>query len=265
MLKINGKEVIFESFPNGEVRLPTKDIRTTDNKVANILWKYKDDSDIIKLIFLTNELKDYAHQIHLTITYMPYSRMDRTEQIYTFTLRHTANIINSLGFDSVRVIDPHSDVTCALLERSTAKYPLIETIENMHENSTNAILFFPDNGAQKKYSKMFKDIPYAYGIKERAFGTGVIEKLDVVGEVEGKDIIIVDDLCVYGGTFIKSAEVLKEKGCGKITLIVTHCELSIFDGKILSSSLIDRVVTTDSILNVIPGGKILVLKLEDLI
>ena len=165
MLKINGKEVIFESFPNGEVRLPTKDIRTTDNKVANILWKYKDDSDIIKLIFLTNELKDYAHQIHLTITYMPYSRMDRTEQIYTFTLRHTANIINSLGFDSVRVIDPHSDVTCALLERSTAKYPLIETIENMHENSTNAILFFPDNGAHLVLGGVAK---ICRGCKQRA-------------------------------------------------------------------------------------------------
>jgi len=264
MIKINGKEIIFEQFPNGEVRLPMKDIRIPDNKIANILWKYKDDSDIIKLIFLTKELKDYAHQIHLTIAYMPYSRMDRTENTYAFTLRHTAFIINSLGFDSVRVIDPHSDVTCALLERSTSIYPLVEVIENMYENASNTILFFPDNGAQKKYSKMFRYIPYAYGIKERTFGTGEIEKLDVIGDVKDKDIIIVDDLCVYGGTFIKSAEALKAKGCGNISLVITHCELSIFDGKIPTSELIQRVITTNTIIDT-GKDKVAVHNIEDLI
>ena len=63
----------------------------------------------------------------------------------------------------------------------------------------------------------------------------------------GKDILIVDDICSYGGTFLHSAKKLKEFGANKIYLYVSHCENSILKGQLMSSGLIERVFTTNSI------------------
>lgn len=75
--------------------------------------------------------------------------------------------------------------------------------------------------------------------------------MDVAGDVdniEGKNILIVDDICSKGGTFYFSAKKLKELGAKNIYLHITHCENTIFEGDILSSGLIAKIYTTNSIL-----------------
>ena len=80
----------------------------------------------------------------------------------------------------------------------------------------------------------------------------MIEGLDLMGNVEainGKDILIIDDICSRGGTFYHSAKVLKEAGAANIYLYVTHCENTIHEGELLKEdSLIERIYTTDSLL-----------------
>ena len=111
-------------------------------------------------------------------------------------------------------------------------------------------MFYPDEGAGKRYSGMIP-LPYAFGIKKRDWATGQIQGLDVAGDVDnisGKNILIVDDICSRGGTFYHSAKKLKELGAKNIYLYISHCENSIFDGEVLTSGLITKVFTTDSIL-----------------
>ena len=113
----------------------------------------------------------------------------------------------------------------------------------------NILMFYPDEGAMKRYSSMF-DCPYAFGIKKRDWATGQIQGLEVSGQkelVEGSTILIVDDICSKGGTFYHSAKALKELGAGKIYLYISHCENTIFEGEILKDDLIERVFTTNSI------------------
>ena len=101
----------------------------------------------------------------------------------------------------------------------------------------------------KRYSGLVSK-PYAFGIKKRNWETGKIEGLDVAGSVDkiaGKDILIVDDICSRGGTFYHSAKKLKELGANKIYLYVTHCENTILEGDLLTSGLIEKVYTTNSI------------------
>ncbi|MNH33582.1 ribose-phosphate pyrophosphokinase [compost metagenome] len=104
------------------------------------------------------------------------------------------------------------------------------------------------------------------GFKARDFQTGEIKSLDVVGQVDssGFKAIIVDDLCSYGGTFMLSAERLKELGATHIYLLVGHCEKSIYKGKIPGSELIDKVYTTDSLLDKSEHEKIHVFELGGL-
>ena len=79
----------------------------------------------------------------------------------------------------------------------------------------------------------------------------MIQSLDVAGEIEqieGKDILIVDDICSYGGTFLHSAWKLKQElGAGNIYLFVSHCEDSILKGELIKGDLIQKIYTTDSI------------------
>ena len=92
--------------------------------------------------------------------------------------------------------------------------------------------------------------PYAFGLKRRDWETGKIEGLDVagnVGDIAGKDILIVDDICSRGGTFYFAAKKLKELGANNVYLYVSHCENTILNGEVLNGDLVKRVYTTDSI------------------
>ena len=111
------------------------------------------------------------------------------------------------------------------------------------------MLFYPDEGAMKRYSAMC-DRSYVFGMKKRDWTTGEIKGLTVQGQtelIEGSTVLIVDDICSRGGTFYHSAKALKALGAGEIYLYISHCENSILEGEILTSGLIDRVFTTNSI------------------
>ena len=135
------------------------------------------------------------------------------------------------------VLDPHSYVSEALLERvdvQTPKKYVEHVLEKISEiGKENILMFYPDEGAMKRYSSMF-DCPYAFGIKKRDWATGQIQGLEVSGQkelVEGSTILIVDDICSKGGTFYHSAKALRELGAKDVYLYVSHCENSIFEGE----------------------------------
>ncbi|MFD2330183.1 ribose-phosphate pyrophosphokinase [Cohnella sp. GCM10020058] len=257
MIRLNGQTLVFETYPNGETRVKGDQIlalaRGTDgNRIA---LKYETDADLIKLLFVKSYLDDRGlGPASLDIYYMPYSRMDRTEGSSAFTLKYTAQMINAMNFERVTVVEPHSDVTLALLDRSQALYPTLEllgrvTAETGFDPAAD-YLFFPDAGAQQRYGQV-EGFRQLVGRKKRDFATGRIQKLDVAGDVDrtGFKAIIVDDLCSYGGTFLLSAERLRELGASQIYLLVTHCENAIHQGKLSASELIERVYATDTILD----------------
>ena len=95
------------------------------------------------------------------------------------------------------------------------------------------------------------------GNKTRDMNTGKLSGYTVVGgeEATGKKVVIVDDICSYGGTFTLAGNALSPFEPGPITLVVTHCENSIYKGDIFKKgSPIDRIVTTDSLLTVYAPG-----------
>lgn len=261
MIKLNGAILDFKTFPNGETRVDGGQIlhALRDSGWNHIGFKYENDSDLIKLMFLKRFLDNTEARntkIILDIAYMPYSRMDRVEGESVFTLKYVSEFINSLKFDEVDIFEPHSDVTCALVDKSIAHYPTIELLRQVvHKVGFNKdvdYLFFPDAGAQKRYSKVegYKQI---VGYKDRDFATGRIKSLDVVGlkgDLSESKVVIIDDLCSYGGTFDLSATKLKELGAQEIYLIVAHCEKVVRQGKLLHPDHpITKIFTTNSIID----------------
>lgn len=253
MIKLNDVELNFERYPNGELRVDGEQIHSLKKDLNKIAFKYETDDDLLKLLFVKSCLDEDRLSTSLLIYYMPYSRMDRVENRSVFTLKYICKMINSMNFSSVVVIEPHSDVTPALLDRCVTLYPTVgllgQVMGEVGFDEYRDYLFFPDTGAAKRYGK---DISYnqLVGYKKRDFATGRITQLDVLGEIKGAGFkaIIMDDLCSFGGTFIRSAERLKALGAAEVYLLVAHCESSIFKGEIFKNDLITRVYTTNSII-----------------
>lgn len=255
MITLNQQRIAFDTFPNNETNIPNLSAnQRVDNESNHILFKYESDDDLIKLLFTKKYMDELAPDAknHLTITYMPYSRMDRSESGSAFTLKYVTQFINDMHFDTVKVIEPHSDVTVALLDRATAHYinfDLINAVKSsIHFDANQDYLFFPDAGAQKRYQSLSSD-PQIVGFKHRDFESGEIKSLDIVGTVHNnpRNALIVDDLSSYGGTFVRSAKALREAGFEKIYLLIAHAEDSIFKGELFEH--IDTVFTTNSLLS----------------
>ena len=255
MINLNGEKVNIKKFPNGESLINSENLKINYSDVNTIKLKFENDEDITHLLFLKGHLDEQRVKCSLEIAYLPYSRMDRTEGMTVFTLKHLCKFINSLEFEEVSIYEPHSDVCVALLDRvkviNMTKILTDQLLENIKSNAEELYIVYPDAGAAKRYGKQIKYEKILTASKERDFKTGYIKSLEINGTVQNAKFraIIADDLCSRGGTFILTAEKLKEMGATEIYLVVTHCEDTIFDGDILKTDLITKVYTTNSILS----------------
>lgn len=251
MIKCNGKQVNLGHFPDGTLLI--KEFAPQSEK-AVLTWLYENNEEMVALYFLTKHLQSKGvKDIELQMPYIPNARQDRVKTAEdVFTLKYFAQMINSLGFSKVTVLDPHSYVSEALLDNiciQTPKENVEEVLDTISEGGEDILLFYPDEGAMKRYSAMC-DKPYVFGMKKRDWATGQIQGLEVQGQTElikGSTVLIVDDICSRGGTFYHSAKALKALGAGKIYLYISHCENSILEGELLTSGLIEKVFTTNSI------------------
>jgi len=262
MIFLNGNRLSFEQFPNGETNIKPVLINSHIFKgaVSNIQFWYQSDADLIKLMFVVRHIQSYGGSCNLKMYYMPYERMDRVENNSVFTLKYVAEFINSLEFNIVEIGEPHSDVVMALVDRSAPRYFTQELLQQALHLSKfdigNDYAYFPDAGAAKRYGKMFKFRKVLVGHKDRDFDTGVIKDLQIIGIGEpslgqglaGAKVLMIDDLCSRGGTFMMGAKALKARNAGAIYLLVGHCEDTVNEGEIPDSTLIERVFTTNSIL-----------------
>ena len=260
MLTMNGKKIgkkfggeddpndmTLNRFPDGTLAIEPDEPYKLGS--VEIEWLYEGDEELFALYALTRHMQNLGHVVNLYMPYIPNARMDRPDNgKRVFTLKYFAEIINSLNFGTVTVLDPHSTVSIALIDKLEVIGPKKYLDIVLSKISTsNLLMYYPDEGAMKRYSKLVK-MPYAFGVKVRDFMTSTIERYDIEGEsVEGKDILIVDDICSKGGTFCYAAKNLKERGARDIYLYVTHCENHILNGDVLKGDLIDKVFTTNSI------------------
>lgn len=246
MIKIDNVIIEQGHFPDGT--LLTKFPYVSDDCV-HIKWNYENDAELFTLICAR---RHYATQkAILTMPYIPHARQDRVKNADdVFTLKYFCEVINSLNFEAVLVLDPHSNVSLALLDNAVV-IPVKSYISDALYRCKNNAIFFPDEGAMKRYADDFTQYPFAFGMKKRDWGTGKILGLDILQSenIVGKDVLIIDDICSRGGTFYHSAKALLEAGAASVSLYVTHCENTILEGEIFTSGLIKQVYTTKSLVH----------------
>lgn len=254
MIKLNGRVVEQNRFPDGTLALKEMDFSLlSDNFVNWIDWMYDGDEEMFTIMSLVDLIRRNSQgRVYLKMPYLPNARMDRIKiDTENFALKVFANWINGLGFDRIFVENVHSNVSNALVNNIVDSLP-DDDIKTITKDYDFDVIFFPDEGACKRYKDMdvIKELglPIAFGIKNRDWKTGEILNLDVMGaDVKDKKVLIIDDICSKGFTFYYSGMKLRELGASDVRLYVTHCEDTIRGGKILDTDVVSKVYTTDSI------------------
>ena len=222
---LNGS-VISDStvmFSGGEIQLVIPDGLISLNGVNFVEADLRCSEGVMLLMQLGYLLSPVHKKLHLG--YLPYARYDRVEeQGDVLSIKVFCNMVNSLGFDEVIVEDCHSDVGIALLDNciNIQQHKLVEAlVPNLGKYDA---VVAPDGGSVKKAYKLstILGVPLIKCDKVRDFKTGKITSFSVPEQARlHSKVLIVDDICDGGGTFIGLAKEL-HKQIPEIDLYVTH-------------------------------------------
>lgn len=261
MINVNNLE--FKKFPGGELHLTNKwyndfylELNPIDRKddVDNVICRIQNSDDFMKLCLFTDAFKRLWKLNNLIIPYIPYARQDRIPVTgEALSIKVFTDLLNNLGYSKVTVLDPHSDVSTALINNVNI-IPQCSIWSNqliwLYNNNfiTDFDLISPDAGALKKIYKLHEYVKekcknIRIGMKHRDVLTGQITGTSIIGEAEAKTCIIVDDICDGGRTFIELAKVIR-KDYDKLILCITHGIFS--NGFDELFKYFDQIYTTNS-------------------
>ncbi|MFK7980161.1 MAG: ribose-phosphate diphosphokinase [Saprospiraceae bacterium] len=255
-----GKTIAFEAFTfnGGEPHIKIKEVfhhlnnnLLSDKKPDEILitTRIRSFNDLGFLLVATDALRRMGIQkISLFLPYFPAARQDRVMvKGEALTVKIYADIINNTQYEAVFILDPHSEVTPALLHRVKV-FDNHQLVKQAVLKETDYLLISPDGGALKKVYKLAKDLngqPVIECSKMRDVKTGQLSGFKVFSDdLKGKTCVIVDDICDGGGTFLGLAKELKAKNAGKLILVVTHGIFS--KGLDNLATVFDKIYCTDS-------------------
>ncbi|ELY2766650.1 ribose-phosphate diphosphokinase [Cronobacter malonaticus] len=258
-LMVDGQEIATQTgrFPDGAVWAKvTGELPRVASLMRIRAAAMKTMDDFMLLAQLTDAVRQHCDVrfSHLELPWLPYARQDRHMQPGdSFALKVFARQLNTLGFDKVIVLDPHSEAAAAAIENLVAipqECCLLQskTLERALK-AGELMLVAPDAGALKKIHAVAQAAgvhEFAILTKQRNVATGELTGFRLVdGDVKGKAVLIVDDLCDAGGTFIGSAQVLRDAGASSVSLYVTHGVFSKGVENLLNNG-IDKLYTTTS-------------------
>lgn len=252
MITYNKRVVPSFHFPAGEISVGMELMGQPYSYNVKAILKSSDD--IMKLLMVADAIKREGGEIYkLEIPYLPYARQDRVcNPGEALSFKVFADLINGIG--AVRVIgwDVHNPTLAGAIINNYEDISQTEILEPYRDLFKGVTVCAPDGGAMKKafdVSQML-NAPLITANKIRNIRTGEIEKTEV-NQYVPYDVLIVDDICDGGRTFIELAKVLRAKGATRVELYVTHGifskGLEVFDG------LIDNIYTTNSYCEIVPA------------
>jgi ribose-phosphate pyrophosphokinase len=251
-------------FNGGEVQVSLEEFEyeVNINSRATITARIHNSDDLMELIMVTDAVRRLSPLIQMTLVlpYLPYSRQDRVANVgEALSAAVFARMINALNFKKVFTYDAHSDVSVACLDNCES-YPmnmwlddnsdLMNDFANIDHREDRYVLVAPDAGAMKKtlaLAKHYGGLQIINCAKQRDTETGEITGTYVNWgySMRNMNLLIVDDICDGGRTFIEIAKAVQRFKPNRIELAVTHGIFSKGLTPLLDSG-ISKVYTTDS-------------------
>lgn len=241
-------------FSDGEIAVEIKEnVRGKDVFILQPTCAPTNDH-LMEVVLLADALRrSSAGRITAVIPYFGYARQDRRPRSarVPISARVVADILSIAGIDRVMVVDLHADQIQGFfdvpVDNLYATPVLLSDLKQ--KNYENIMVVSPDVGGvvrARAVAKSLGDADLAIIDKRRA-KANESEVMHIIGDVLGRDCIIVDDIVDTAGTLCKAAQALKDKGAKRVVGYITHPVLS---GKALdniTNSALDEIVVTDTI------------------
>lgn len=253
-LYISLGDAIVSRFSDGEVFVQiNENVRGSDVFIIQSTCAPTNDS-LMELIVMTDALRRAsAGRITAVIPYFGYARQDRRVRSsrVPITAKVVADFLSNVGVDRVLTVDLHAEQIQGFFDVPVDNIfgtPVILS-DMMSRNFENPVVVSPDLGGvvrARATAKLLDDTDIAI-IDKRRPRANVAQVMNLIGEVEGRDCIIVDDMIDTAGTLCKAAEALKERGAKRVFAYATH---PVFSGNApanIVNSQIDEIIVTDSI------------------
>ncbi len=225
------------------------------------------------LIMIDAFRRSSARRITAVIPYFGYARQDRKPAARTpISAKLVANLITEAGADRVLTLDLHAGQIQGFFDIPTDNLyavPVISRDVKAKYDLTNTMVVSPDVGGVVRARALAKRIDALLAIVDkRRDRPGESEVMNVIGEVDGKDCILIDDIIDSGGTLCNAAAAIMDQGANSVTAYITHGVLSGKAVERIENSKLKELVITDSIQpteSVKSAGKIRVLSISALI
>jgi ribose-phosphate pyrophosphokinase len=241
-------------FSDGEIQVEIQENVRGKNVVVMQSTCYPTNDNLMELMIMIDALKRAsAYRITAVIPYFGYARQDRRPRSarVAISARIIANMLQSVaGIERVLTMDLHADQIQGFfdipVDNIYASPVLLSDLRTKKDN--DLMVVSPDIGGVVRARALAKQLDCDLAIiDKRRPKANVSEVMHLIGEVEGRHCVIMDDIIDTGGTLCKAAEALKERGAKGVTAYCTHAVLSGDAADRIASSQIDELVVTDTI------------------
>ncbi|ANO32313.1 ribose-phosphate pyrophosphokinase [Vibrio breoganii] len=253
-LYISLGDATVDRFSDGEVAVQiNENVRGSDVFIIQSTCAPTNDNLMELVVMIDAMRRASAGRITAVIPYFGYARQDRRVRSarVPITAKVVADFLSNVGVDRVLTIDLHAEQIQGFFDVPVDNIfgtpVLLEDMAN--RGLEDPVVVSPDLGGvvrARATAKALGDIDIAIVDKRRP-RANVSEVMNLIGDVEGRDCVIVDDMIDTGGTLCKAAEALKERGAKRVFAYATHAVFSGNAAKNIKNSVLDQVIITDSI------------------
>jgi len=243
----------LRNFADGEIRVNiNENIRGHD--VFVVQSTQPPAENLLELLLMLDACRrSSAERVTAVIPYFGYARQDRKDQPRVpLSAKLVANLLTRAGADRVLTIELHAEQIQGFFDIPVDHlYSTPVFVQNLPPDKTrNMVIVAPDTGRANRARgfafRLDTNVPIAI-IDKRRSGPNQAEAVNVVGDVEGLDALIYDDMVDTGGTLVAAARALTAKGAKSVSALATHAVLSGPAVERIAESKLKEVIITDTI------------------
>lgn len=260
--------VSFSRYSDGEFQ-PSFEESVRGSRVFIIGSTHPSSDNLMEMLLMLDAAKRAsARHITAVMPYFGWARQDRKDKPRVpIGAKVIAKLLEAAGATRIITMDLHADQIQGFFEKPVdhlfASTIFVPYIQNL--NLQDLTIASPDMGGSKRayaYSKFLKsDVVICYKQRQKA---NVISHMELIGDVQGKNVILVDDMVDTAGTLTKAAELMMERGAKSVRAVCTHGILSGDAHERVENSMLEELIVTDSIPSKKESPKIKVLSCAEL-